>query len=212
MSGIKNTQKETGNNLIYNIPEQENKFDKDLDKWVGNLYTHWILDNESLSGLYNLHKYKGFDKEETLNDLKKLSDKEGPSAVVEIILICALKGPVQATQTKLSTGKTVSSYGIPKSVAKGSTGLSCNRITASTADLAAYYLKRLNIPKKMDIDLPGWLQFPSAASITLPERYINSHKEFAMIFSKRIGGEFNEDIYQQMRTNNYLNKGLRLFE
>lgn len=188
------------------------KEDKNLLNWVDSLYTDNLITPKDLGKLYQLHKYQGFDRDQVLRSLKSLSDKEGVSVVVEIILICALKGPARAVVTQLSNGKTVSAYGIPKSAAKGSSGLSCNRVTAATADLAAHYLKKLDVPKKIDTDLPGWLQFPSAASIDLPERYVDLHKEFAEKFSVKIGGEFNEDIYTQMRVNRYLNRSLRLFD
>jgi hypothetical protein len=185
--------------------------DSGLRKWVDSLYSEYLISDEDLEKLHSIHKYQGFDRVQVLADLRALAKSSDVSTVVEIILICALKGPAKASQTKLSSGRTVASYGVPKSVGKGSNGLSCNRITAATADLAAYYLKKLNIAKKIDIDLPGWLQFPSAASIDMPDQYLTMHKDFAIAFSEKIGGDFNEDIYLQMRANKYLDTSLRLF-
>ena len=185
--------------------------DPDLQKWIGRLYSDWLADKSILDGLHNLHKYHGFSRDRVLEELKKLADTHGVSTVIELIVICALKGPAKAAMTQLSNGKTVASLGIPKSAPRGNDGLSCNRITAATADLAAYYLKQMDVPKKLDLELPGWLQFPSAASIKLPEKYQAAHKEFAEKFSVKIGGEFNEDIYLAMRANSYLNDSLNLF-
>jgi len=101
---------------------------------------------------------------------------------------------------------------VPASGTKGTSDLSCNRISASTADLAAFYLKKLSFPKRMDSELPGWLQFPTAGSIKLPQKYRSLHLDFAQKFSKMIGGVFNEQIYNQMIENAYLSPKLKLFD
>ena len=194
------------------IKATEHKMTEDITNWTGKLYNDWILDETTLFGLYDLHKYEGFNKEDVLRSLKEIGDKYGNGVIIEVIIVCALKGPAKAATTQLSSGRTIASLGIPKSSPKGTKGISCNRINAATADLAAYYMKILDVPKKIDSELPGWLQFPSAASIDLPERYKKLHREFAELFSVKIGGEFNEDIYLAMQSNKYLNKSLRLFD
>lgn len=102
--------------------------------------------------------------------------------------------------------------GIVASGGKGNDELTCQKISAATADLAAYYLKKKNVGKRINSELPGWLQFPTAGSIKLPAQYRSLHKEFAIQFSKQIGGEFNEGIYDQMTINSYINDKLKLFD
>jgi hypothetical protein len=193
-------------------------FNKKFENWFNELYTIQIEDEELLK-FYETVRYKGFDRTEVLKDLyRKVED---PKVVTEIIIVCALKGPIRAAITKLSNGRTISSFGIPASGLKGGLGVSCARITASTADLAAFYLKKLKIPKRINSSkLPGWLQFPSAASIKLPEKFIEDHRQFSIEFSKKIApknlqdkeANFNDDIYNNMRDNAYLDPRLKLFE
>jgi hypothetical protein len=103
--------------------------------------------------------------------------------------------------------------GIPASGQKNTDNLSCARITSSTADVAAFYLKKLNVPKRIFDDLcPAYLQFPAAGSIRLPDNLRSLHIEFAKKFSKLIGGVFNDSIYGQMIQNSYLDERLDLFD
>jgi len=182
----------------------------DLDTWVKNLYSVVITEDE-LKNIYQTIAYKGFNREDVLKQLMKGNFPQG-KLMVELVILCALQGPQRASKTNLTSGRSPSSYGIPASGGKGTKALNCNRICAATADLAAYYLKKLDVPKKMQIDLPGWLQFPSAGTIKMPMRYREQHIEFSKRFSKIIGGEFNEQIYSQMMQNAYLDDDLHLFD
>jgi hypothetical protein len=167
-----------------------------------------VNDNQ-LGQLYEIFKYGGFDRETVIEEL--YAAIPDPSIAVQAVILCALRGPKKAVDIPLTNGKTLRSYGIPSSGAKGSKGLSCNRITAATADLAAFHLKRLKIPKRINMECPAWLQFPSAGSITLPADLRAAHKEFSSRFSKQIGGEFSDIIYEQMVMNSYYNAKLSLF-
>jgi hypothetical protein len=125
-----------------------------------------------------------------------------------------VRGPQGASKIKLSHNQTPSQLGIPYSVSAGTdpTKLSLSRISQATPDLAAYFLKRLNIPKRLpDLECPAWLQFPAAGGIEMPESYRAMHKEFSMKFSEKIGGSFNDGIYQQQHANARLDSSLRLF-
>jgi len=141
-----------------------------------------------------------------MNKVKDVKDAQ------QIIMVCGLLGPQRASLVKLINGKTINSYGIPASGMKGSTGISCQRITAATADLCAYFLKKVDMPKRINVPLPGWLQFPSAGSIKLPGELREMHIDFSRRFSTVIGGVFNEQIYQQMVNNSYLDPKLALFD
>ena len=184
--------------------------------WIGMLYEQKISD-EDLASLYEIHRYHGFDRQEVLELLNDFSELHGKDITIEAILVCALKGPQRACSQPLRNGRSLVAMGVPKSVKPGSKGLSCGRITSATADLAAYFLKKLDVPKKISMDLPGWLQFPAAGSIRMPSAFREKHREFSEKFSelirdKKTGeGGFNEQIYAQMEANSYYNESLRLF-
>jgi len=183
---------------------------KDTKAWMNKLYDVSILSDSELLRIYEQIRYVGFDRAEMLSKLEeKIAD---PRLAMEVVLVCSLRGPRKAEEVKLSNGRTLKSMGIPASDQKGTTNISCQRISAATADLAAWYFKKLQVPKKFDSELPAWLQFPTAGSIKLPARLRILHKEFSKNFSTRIGGEFNESIYLQMEHNSYLDPKLKLFE
>jgi hypothetical protein len=179
------------------------------DIWLNELYD-LIINDDELKEFYDLYQYQGFSRSDVINNFKRLVPDV--KEATQIIIVCALRGPKRAAVTKLKSGRTVESYGIPASGLKGGKGVSCQRVTAATADLAAHYLKRMNAPKRINITCPGWLQFPSAGAIKLPDNMREQHIEFAKRFSLIIGGVFNESIYQQMINNSYLNPRLGLFE
>lgn len=197
------------------VKVEETKADKQkeleqLGKWLNDMYDVNMIPDDKLQELYELLQYTGFNRMEVLRDLRRMTSSI--QEAIEIVLACALRGPVQASQAKLSNGKTISQIGIRASGMKGSKGISCARITAATADLAAFYLKKLDVPKRLNVDCPGWLQFPAAGSIKLPENLRAQHIEFSKRFSEVIGGSFNEQIYMQMVHNAYLDPKLKLFE
>lgn len=168
------------------------------------------MTDDELKSYYEEFSYKGFNRKDVLKELKRAVPDLKTS--IQIIIVCALSGPKRAARTKLLDGKTIENHGIPASGAKGTKNISCQRITAATADLAAFYLKKLNVPKRIMVDCPAWLQFPSAGSITLPEHLRNQHYDFSKRFSQLIGGVFNEQIYMTMINNSYLNPKLNLFD
>jgi hypothetical protein len=179
--------------------------------WMNKIYDPNLLKDEELLSIYETIKYQGFDRNLML---MKLEDKiKNPKIAIEIILACSVRGPLQAAKIKLSDGKTIEQHGIPGSGKKGTEDLSCARISASTADVAAFYMKKLEVPARiMDSDLPAWLQFPTAGAIKMPEKFRKSHIEFAKKFSVLIGGKFDDSIYAQQMANAYLDPKLRLFD
>lgn len=179
--------------------------------WMNKIYDPSLLKDEELLTIYENVKYQGFDR--TLM-LMKLEEKiKNPKLAIEIILACSIRGPIQAAKVKLSDNKTIEQHGIPGSGKKGTEDLSCARISASTADIATYYMKKIEVPAKIvDSDLPPWLQFPTAGAIKLPIKYRQAHIEFSKKFSVLIGGKFDDSIYGQMMANAYLDPKLRLFD
>jgi hypothetical protein len=189
---------------------QERDASQDINLWLSQLYDLRLVKDDELTYMYDEFKYQGFDRKPILEALKKTFPD--PKVAIQAVLICALRGPIQASKGKLLDGRTLQSVGIPGSGLKGTKGLSCSRITAATADLAAYYLRRLDAPKRLNVSCPGWLQFPSAGSIRLPPDLREQHREFAIKFSETIGGEFSDAIYQQMVANAYYDPKLKLFD
>lgn len=184
------------------------KAEKKTQDWLTGLYQLDLFTQDELVQFYDLIKYQGYNRDEVIAELQvKVPDKK---LVVQIIIACAVRGPVKAYECKLSNGRTIGEMGIMRG-SKGKKGLTCGRISAATADLAAFYLKKLSFPKRLNLALPGWLQFPSAGAIKLPRILREQHLEFAKEFSKRIGGEHNEQIYSQMEENSYYNENLSLF-
>jgi hypothetical protein len=191
---------ETGEVKALNVPD-----------WVTSLYNINLMTEEDIRSMYESFRYQGFDRMKVLTHLA--SQVGDVKLVTQMVVICALRGPRAAHDIKLLNGKTFSDYGIKASGGKGVDTLTCQKITAATADLAAFYLKKMNVGKRLlDHPLPGWLQFPSAGSITLPKELRDQHLDFARKFSPLIGGVFNEQIYQQMMLNAYLDPQLRLFD
>jgi hypothetical protein len=190
--------------------EVKQVFEISYEEWLKMIYDVASVSNDDIMAVYEIIRYKGFKREVILHKLyERVRDKQ---LVMQIVIACALLGPVRAHNAKLSNGQTIADLGIPSSGQKGSENLSCARITASTADLAAYYLKKIDVPKRIMSDCPGWLQFPSAGAIKLPSLYRQMHIDFSRKFSPLIGGVFNEQIYLAMEQNSYLNDQLKLFE
>jgi hypothetical protein len=184
--------------------------DDEYKKWIEEIYqTGLTISDDELRGIYELYKYKGFNREDVIK-LLKVAAKDAKTAI-HLIIICSLKGPQAAAKTVLANGKTPLQMGIPASGGQGKQVLTCSKISAATADLAAFYMKKINVPKRINVDCPAWLQFPTAGSIKLPEDLRRQHREFAEKFSKLIGGLFQEGIYEQMIANAYLDSRLHLF-
>jgi hypothetical protein len=182
----------------------------EFKNWLNEVYDVSRVSQDEIKGFWESFSYKGFNRDDVLKQLFALfKDKR---IIFELVIVGAIAGPQRGANMKLSTGRTPIEMGIPASGRQGKKDLTLHKITSATADLAAWFLKQMNAPKRMNIDLPGWLQFPNAGSITLPQHYREAHIEFSKRFSKMIGGEFNEQIYMQMVANSYLDSKLKLFE
>jgi hypothetical protein len=206
-SNIKNTQSESTISKAKEILEEKIEDDQ---KWFNDIYDPKSLNDEDLKTIWDQLSYKGFNRAEVLKQMRLL--KLDKRTILELVVAGALRGPQAGSKLKLSNGKNALELGIPASGHKGDKILTLNKIVSATADLAAFYLKRFNAPKRMNLELPGWLQFPSAGSIRMPEKYRQLHFDFAKSFSTLIGGVFQEQIYMQMQMNAYLDEDLRLFD
>jgi len=182
-----------------------------INKFLEDLYSSVVaMSDEEVNQIYEAYQYQGFSRLETIKMLRELSGDMKLTS--HIILVCSLRGPQQASKVVLMNGKTLLQMGVPASGGQGKKVLTCNKISAATADIAAYLMKKANVPKRMLMDLPGWLQFPTAGSIKMPEHYRQMHIEFSKRFSPQIGGAFNEQIYTTMMANAYLDPKLHLFD
>jgi len=191
-------------------PEVPEVKDEALQAFVTALYDTTRITPEELAIMFEAVSYKGFNRKDVLKQLFTVI--RDPKLATEIILAVALQGPQRASRTKLTVGQTPVQLGIPASGGKGNKALTLNKVLSATADLAASIMKKLDVPKRLNIDLPAWLQFPSAGSIKLPERYRLAHMDFSRAFSVLIGGVFNEQIYMTMQANAYLDESLHLFD
>jgi hypothetical protein len=202
--------KPSNNPIIPEAKEEEQKTHEDgFKNWLKLVYDLSLLSPTELLTYYEAIRYHGFDRLEVLNQLySKFPD---PKKVAWVVILIALRGPKAASVTKMPDGTVLTQLGVPASGGQGTNTLTCNKIQSATADLAAFYLKKLNVPKRLNVELPGWLQFPSAGSIKLPPDLRSQHIEFQKKFSEVIGGQFSESIYQQMQANAYLDMRLGLF-
>jgi hypothetical protein len=182
---------------------------KDDDGWLKSLYDITLITEEDVKQMYAEFAYKGFDREKILKQLQEAIPD--PKIALRAIVVIALRGPQKASTVKIDGVKSLSDLRIPAGGGKGKDIITCSKIQAATADLAAFMLKKMRVPKRLNVECPGWLQFPSAGSIKLPPDLRAQHKEFSIKFSSQIGGNFNESIYFQMEQNAYLDSKLNLF-
>lgn len=192
----------------------EFKNSEGFQSWLSGIYDPKAITEEEMMDMYETARYHGFNRDLMLKKLfEKIPDRK---LCIQIIITCAINGPTRAAKIKLRNNKTLEEMGIPASKQQKTENLSCQRITSSTADLAAYYLKKLDFPKRIiDEECPGWLQFPSAASIKMSTSMREKHISFSKKFSKTISlgkDNFNDSIYGQMISNAYLDEKLKLFD
>jgi len=184
--------------------------DEEMKSWMMSLYDMSGVTDADIKSLYDAYSYKGFNREDVLKQMRLVVNDT--KLTLHLIVATALRGPQQASTLRFPNGKTPIEMGIPASGGQGTKILTLNKIQAATADIAAYYLKRMNVPKRLNLACPGWLQFPSAVSISLPTDLRQQHVEFAQKFSEIIGGVFQPQIYDQMMRNSYYNPRLKLFD
>jgi hypothetical protein len=191
-------------------PAPETKEGGDFKQWLDQIYDPNSMSQDDLMSWNDVIAYRGFNREKVLRQFRMVVSES--LLAIQIIILIAVRGPQKAAGIELPNKKTLRQMGIQASGGKGNDNLTCQKIGAATADIAAYYLKKLQFPKRLNVALPGWLQFPSAGSIKLPADLREQHKEFAIKFSAQIGGTFNDQIYSQMILNEYISNNLRLFE
>jgi hypothetical protein len=192
---------------ITTVPEVK---EEEMNEWTDRLYATISMTAEELKQYWDAFAYQGFNRSDVIKQLRQVIPDVKIAS--QAIVVVAMRGPQGGCNIKLLNGRTLLEMGIPASGGQGTKVLTCNKILSATADLAAAFLKRMNAPKRIDSPLPGWLQFPSAGSIKMPENYRKMHEEFSKSFSQLIGGNFQFQIYQQMVNNAYIDQKLHLFD
>lgn len=194
--------------IMTEIPAED---EKKIEEWLAQMYDTTDVSEDTVKMLWEMFSYKGFTRIDVMRQIHAIVGNNR-RLFVDLVVVTALRGPQAASRLPLSNGKTPTEIGIPASGGKGSKKLTLNKIQAATADLAAYFLKRMKVPKRIAVDCPSWLQFPSAAAITMPRHLRDQHMEFHKRFSMLIGGVFNEQIYTTIESNSYLDPKLNLFD
>lgn len=148
--------------------------------------------------IYEAVKYKGFNRDLTLRQMSIIF-KENPKDLIHLLIAIAIRGPVIAHTVKLPSGKTARDYEIPISLPR-TDSFSLNKMLAATPDLIAKALATINPPSRFQTDLPIYFQFPSAAALHL-NTFKLEHRRWSIKFSELIGGQFREELYEQIAAN-----------
>jgi len=143
--------------------------------------------------------YAGFDK----NRMSKLMSKRlGGLGSIKVIFLGAMRGTnlkkILEKSTKIDPmiqefvdKKLVLSNG------KGRDDLTVGRCLACFPEIAAHYLLKYKIPKKIpDSTCPACLQFPSASGLPMSPLVRAQHIEFCKAFSRLIKSRFEGQYYQ----------------
>jgi hypothetical protein len=154
------------------------------------------LSDTDIQKFYDLHRFKGYNKDEVI---KMFINKVNKDSFCEVLVICAVTSPIRALEKVMSNGKTLRFYGFgsqPKDI------LTPARIQNAFAQVISDLLYKLKVPKKLpNLECPAHLQFFGAASLKLSVNERKQHIEFCKEFSTQIGGSFRQDLYDLSRNN-----------
>jgi len=149
--------------------------------------------------------YQGFDREVYIRAaLKRVS--------VSVFCRFAILGAVRGSNFKKIVDSCLEmpvdliqlvDNGVILKKAKKREDLTILRFTASIPHWVAFWLFKVDFPKKIESsDCPGWLQFPGAASLPMSKDIRLKHIAFCKAFSSLLpGGEFNGNIYYTAYSN-----------
>jgi hypothetical protein len=149
-------------------------------------------------------KYQGFNRDEFINAaLTKIS----PSQLVRLALLGSVRGANFEKIAKSSSSIEADiveliSQNVVLRRAKKSTDITILRCAAAIPQWTAYFMGTSGVPKKFgSLSCPNSLQFPAAGALPMSAAVRAQHVQFAIHFSRVIGGEFNENIYMAMVNN-----------
>lgn len=148
--------------------------------------------------------YKGFERTVFIIAAAALISA---SQMIRLALIGAIRGAnfekiVKSSETIDKDLVDLVGKGVVKRNAVGPNDITILRCTAALPQWCAYFLAEATVPKKLaNLECPGFLQFPAAASLPMSRELRIQHIEFSIMFSKTIKGTFNENIYITMMNN-----------
>jgi hypothetical protein len=180
---------------------------------IPKIMTEMLIDEFMLE-----HAYQGFNRNLIR---KKAMVKLGSEAIVKIAGLVAMKGtsnkaiggikvPIRVTKPNGDLGPAVFTEireALEMSATRGNNAsmLTPGRICAAFPDLAVICMKLGNVQKKLDSDLPAYLQFPAAGSLPMSKNLRALHRDFCVLFSSKINktgeNKFSDDIYESMKMN-----------
>lgn len=142
----------------------------------------------SVTDLYEFIRFKGYDKNAIRNYAIVHFGSEAKA--VNAALIVVEQGPKKAMAN-------FPSIGILPRTGKGR--LTVNSLQHAFADEVSKIRLDLKIPKKIEEEeCPAELQFSGAISIKMNKKNRQLHKRFSVAFSTRLGGRFNEAMYDSI--------------
>jgi len=149
-------------------------------------------------------KYQGFNRDEFISAaLVKIT----PHQMIRLALIGSIRG---ANFEKISKSSISIEADILELVnagtvmrrAKKSTDITILRCSAAIPQWTAYFMGTAGVPKKFgSLSCPSVLQFSAAGALPMSATVRAQHVQFAIHFSRVIGGDFNENIYMAMVNN-----------
>jgi hypothetical protein len=149
-------------------------------------------------------KYQGFNRDEFINAaLQKIT----PHQLVRLALIGSIRGANFEKIAKSSSSIEADilemiNTGLVTRRAKKSTDITILRCSAAIPQWTAYFMGTAGVPKKFgSLSCPSTLQFSAAGALPMSATVRAQHVQFAIHFSRVIGGQFNENIYLAMVNN-----------
>jgi hypothetical protein len=140
--------------------------------------------------------YSGFDKERIA---KMAASRLGAMRTSKLVFLAAMRG----TNLRKIVDRSVSLDGDvkecyeKKKILSNGTGpddLTMGRLIAVFPEIAAYYMIKCNVPKKLSSEpCPAALQFPGAAALPMSQDIRVKHISFSFSFSKLISSDGNFD-------------------
>jgi len=189
------------------MPQERDYFNVPLDLVNTRQFYDVVVNNMgkfSANEFVDTIKYQGFER---VSFLINAARRMTPSQILRLAIIGAIRGAnmekiVVSSQNIDADIKTLHDTGVIKRRAKGSNDITVLRCTAAVPQWCAYFLGQASVVKKLpNMECPGNLQFPAAASLPMSKELRIQHIKFSMQFSRVIKGEFNENIYMTMMNN-----------
>jgi len=167
------------------------------------LISQYMNQFDAVSFIQNI-KYQGFNRDEFIHEaLTKIT----PSQMLRLALIGAIRGAnmekiVRSSSSVDADLVSLAQRGIVMRTARRSGDITILRCTSAIPQWCAIYMGSAGVVKKVpSSECPAWAQFPAAASLPMSLNLRQAHVRFAIMFSKIIGGTFNENIYIAMFNN-----------